>query len=180
MNKKLGVNIIHKVRRLEAGMTRVVERAAREWSRSGADEPLEVAQAVVDAVFERLEPAPRGRYVFPYNRVHVTIAASSRDVKARFAAVFESEPTLQDRINARLQEAACDPSGVQLVVTYAPRPAPDWVRPEFHVDFTRGAPAPVAEPASAKASAGKAEKAAPAKKSAAKAADKPKKAAKKK
>ena len=138
-------------------MTRVVERAAREWSRSGADEPLEIAQAVVDAVFERLEPAPRGRYVFPYNRVHVTIAASSRDVKARFAAVFESEPTLQDRINARLQEAGCDPSGVQLVVTYAPRPAPDWVRPEFHVDFTRGAPVAAAEPAFAKAPAGKPE-----------------------
>jgi hypothetical protein len=61
------MNILHKVRRLEAGMTRVVERAAREWSRSGGDEPLEIAQAIVDHVGTRLEPAARGRYVFPFN-----------------------------------------------------------------------------------------------------------------
>ena len=90
-------------------MTRAVERAAREWSRSGAHEPLEIAQAIVDTVAERLEPAARGRYVFPFNRIHVTIAASSRDDRARFAAVFESEPTLQQRIAARLRDAGCDP-----------------------------------------------------------------------
>ena len=55
------MNIIHKVKRLEAGMTRAVERAAREWSRSGEREPLEIVEAIVEAVSERLEPAARGR-----------------------------------------------------------------------------------------------------------------------
>ena len=80
------MNILQKVKRLEAGMTRAVERAAREWSQSGAREPLEIGQAIVDAVGERLEPAARGRYVFPFNRIHVTIAAS-RDARARFQAL---------------------------------------------------------------------------------------------
>ena len=141
------MNILHTVRRLEAGMTRAVERAAREWSRSGAHEPLEIAQAIVDTVAERLEPAARGRYVFPYNRIHVTVAAQSRDDRARVAAVFDSEPRLQDRIAARLREAGCDPGSLQFVVTYVPRPAGEWLRPEFHVDFTRGAPAPAPAPA---------------------------------
>jgi len=42
------MNLLHKVRRLEADMTRAVERAAERWSRSGAREPLEIAQAIVD------------------------------------------------------------------------------------------------------------------------------------
>jgi hypothetical protein len=134
------MNILQKVKRLEAGMTRAVERAAREWSQSGAREPLEIAQAIVDAVGERLEPAARGRYVFPFNRIHVTIAAS-RDARARFQAVFESEPTLQERITTRLREAGCNPASVQSVVSYAARPSPDWQTPEFHIDFTRGAAA---------------------------------------
>src|SRR5688572_9506029 len=137
------MNILQKVKRLEAGMTRAVERAAREWSQSGAREPLEIGQAIVDAVGERLEPAARGRYVFPFNRIHVTIAAS-RDARARFQAVFESEPTLQERIVARLRDAGCSPASVQCAVTYVARPSPGWQTPEFHLECTRGAAAPVA------------------------------------
>jgi hypothetical protein len=150
------MNILQKVKRLEAGMTRAVERAAREWSQSGAREPLEIAQGIVDSVGEHLEPAARGRYVFPFNRIHVTIAAS-REARARFQAVFESEPTLQERIATRLRDAGCNPALVQSVVTYAPRPSPGWQTPEFHVEFTRGSAVPasaaVAEPEPAPAPA---------------------------
>ena len=148
----MSMNILHKVRRLEAGMTRAVERAAREWSRSGAHEPLEIAQAIVDAIGARLEPAARGRYVFPFNRIHVSIAAASKDDRARFAAVLESEPTLTDRITARLRDAGCDTGSLQIAVGFVPRPAADWNSSEFHIDFTRGAPA-VAAPAPVPAAA---------------------------
>ena len=141
------MNILHKVRRIEAGMTRAVERAAREWSRSGAHEPLEIAQAIVDAVGARLEPAARGRYVFPFNRIHVSIAAASKDDRARFAAVLESEPTLTERITARLRDAGCDTGSLQIAVGYVPRPGADWTTSEFHIDFTRGAPAMAPAPA---------------------------------
>jgi hypothetical protein len=143
----MSMNILHKVRRLEAGMTRAVERAAREWSRSGAHEPLEIAQAIVDAVGARLEPAARGRYVFPFNRIHVSIAAASKDDRARFAAVLESEPTLTERIVARLRDAGCETGSLQVAVGYVPRPGADWNSSEFHVDFTRGAASTVAPPA---------------------------------
>ena len=150
----MSMNILHKVRRLEAGMTRAVERAAREWSRSGAHEPLEIAQAIVDAIGARLEPAARGRYVFPFNRIHVSIAAASKDDRARFAAVLESEPTLTDRITARLRDAGCDTGSLQTTVGYVPRPGADWNSTEFHIDFTRGVPtvaAPAPVPAAAPA-----------------------------
>ena len=120
------MSLLHKVRRFEADLTRAVEQKARAWSKSGAREPLEVAQAIVDAVAERLEPAARGRYVFPYNRLHVSIVAASKDERARFAAVLESEPSLRDRVNLRLREAGCDPGRLQIVVAYVPRPSPTW------------------------------------------------------
>ena len=139
------MSLLHKVRRFEADLTRAVEQKARAWSKSGAREPLEVAQAIVDAVAERLEPAARGRYVFPYNRLHVSIVAASKDERARFAAVLESEPSLRDRVGLRLREAGCDPGGLQIVVAYVPRPSPTWQSLEYHVDFARVASAPATE-----------------------------------
>ena len=141
------MSILHKVRRIEAGLTRAVERTAREWARPGEREPLEIAQAIVDAVGERLEPASRGRYVFPYNRIHVSIVAPTRDDRARCAAVFESEPTLRDRIHARVSDAGCDASALQVVVSYVPRTSPSWSTREYHVDFARVAAAPEPAPA---------------------------------
>jgi hypothetical protein len=76
----------------------------------------------------------------------VTIAAS-RDARARFQAVLESEPTLHERIAARLRDAGCNPASVQSVVAYAARPSPDWLAPEFHIEYTRGAAAPAPSPA---------------------------------
>jgi hypothetical protein len=146
------MNILHKVRRFESDLTRTVERKAREWSKSGAREPLEIAQAIVDSIAERLEPAPRGRYVFPFNRLHVSIVAASRDDRARFAAVLDSEPTLRERITARLRDAGCETSGLQVVISYVPRPGSAWSTPEYHVDVGRvaqthtAAPAPVPAP----------------------------------
>lgn len=144
------MSLLHKVRRFEADLTRAVERRARDWAKSGAREPLEIAQAIVDSVAERLEPAARGRYVFPYNRLHVSIVAVSRDDRARFAAVLDSEPTLRDRILARVGDADGDKTGVQIVVSYVARPSPGWPTLEYHVDFARVATAPVA-PAAAPA-----------------------------
>ncbi len=144
------MSILHKVRRIEAGLTRAVERRARDWARSGAQEPIEIAQASVDTVAERLEPAARGRYVFPYNRLHVSIVAASRDDRARLAAVLDSEPSLRERILARLRDAECDTTGMQIVVSYVPRPSPAWQALEYHGDFARAAataaPAPVEAP----------------------------------
>lgn len=144
------MSILQKVRRIEADLTRAVERTAREWAKSGAREPIEIAQAIVDSVAERLEPAPRGRYVFPYNRVQVSVVAPTRDDRARCAAVLESEPTLRERIHARVRDAGCDTTGLHIVISYVPRTSPSWSTREYHVDFARVASA-AAEPVPAPA-----------------------------
>jgi pSer/pThr/pTyr-binding forkhead associated (FHA) protein len=140
------MDILSKARKVESKLARTLDRALQQWAKSGPLEPLETLHAVVEAVEARLEPVGRGRYVFPFNKVKVSIAAGTRDIRARFAAVLEGDGQLQERITNRLRDAGCDPAPLQLSVSYAARPGSDWPRPEFHVEFER---VTAAEPPSA-------------------------------
>jgi FHA domain len=143
------VNILNKARKLESKLAQTFDRAAQQWAKSGPREPLEVLHAILDAVEERLEPTGRGKTVFPFNRITISIAASSRDSRARFAAVFDSDPTLQDRVTQRLRDAGCDLPDLQIETTYVRRAASHWMKPEFHIEFNR---ASTTEPISKRAS----------------------------
>jgi hypothetical protein len=76
------MDILSKARKVESTLARTLDRAFQQWSKSGPLEPLETLHAVVDAVEARLEPVGRGRYVFPFNKVKVSIAAGSREAAA--------------------------------------------------------------------------------------------------
>jgi hypothetical protein len=144
------MDILAKAQQLESKLTRTVDRAAQQWSKSGPRRPLEVLHGILEAVDERIEPAGRGRHVFPFNKIKVSIAAVSTDARARFSGVLDGTPTLQDRITARLRDAGCDVTSVQVKLAYVTHADPAWTCPEFHVDFMRGAlqdpPAPPPEP----------------------------------
>jgi hypothetical protein len=131
------MDILSKARKVESKLARAMDRAFQQWTKSGPLEPLETLHGIVEAVEARLEPTGRGKYVLPYNKIKVSIAAGSRDVRARFAAVIESDRQLQERIADRLRKAGCDPAGLQVTVSYAARRGTDWARPEFHVEFDR-------------------------------------------
>jgi hypothetical protein len=118
-------------------LARPVDRGAQLWSWSGPGGPLEVLHAVLDAVEERLEPAGRGTHVFPFNTIKLSVMAASKEERARFAGVLDSEPTLQDRVCRHLRALGCDASRLQVRVVYATRPDPTWSSPEFHIDFGR-------------------------------------------
>ncbi len=104
------MDILSKARKVESTLARALDRALQQWSKSGPLEPLETLHAIVEAVEARLEPAGRGTYVFPFNKVKVSIAAGSRDTRARFAAVLEGDRQLQERIIDRLRDAGCEPT----------------------------------------------------------------------
>lgn len=131
------MDILRKARKVESTLTRTLDRAFQQWTKSAPLEPLETLHAIVDNVEERLEPAGRGRHVFPFNRIKVSILAGSRDIRARYAAVLESDGQLQERIANRLSDARCEPADLQVSVSYVARPGADWTRPEFHVAFDR-------------------------------------------
>src|SRR6185436_3259230 len=145
------MDILGKARKLESTLARHFDRAAQQWSKTGPRGPLEVLHGILHAVDERVEPAGRGTHVFPFNRIKVSIVAATRDTRARFASVIDSDPSLQKRIATRLRERGCDATGVLVRISYVPQAESGWESPEYHVDFSQGAPAevPAAEPAQA-------------------------------
>jgi hypothetical protein len=131
------MDILQKARKLESTLARSLDRAAQGWAKSGPREPLEILHAVVDAIEERLEPAGRGKQVFPFNRIKVSVVADSRDARARVAAVLDENPLLQARVAKRLRDAGCDPTDVRVTTAYVARPESHWTRPDFHIVFDR-------------------------------------------
>jgi pSer/pThr/pTyr-binding forkhead associated (FHA) protein len=140
------MDILAKAKKLESTLTRTFDRAAQQWSQSGPRGPLEVLHAILEAVDERVEPAGRGRRVFPFNRIKVTVVAPTRDARARLASVLDGGPTLRDRIVNRLRAARCDSTGLSVRLAYVAQPEEGWTTPEFHIDFGQGTPADPAPP----------------------------------
>jgi hypothetical protein len=145
------MDILSKARKLESKLAHTIDRAAQQWSKSGPRGPLEVLHGILEAVDERVEPAGRGTHVFPFNKIKVTVVASSQDARTRFAGVLDGGPTLQQRITQRLRAAGCEVVPLQVRIGYVAQSDPAWTCPEFHVDFSRGTvqELPPPEPASA-------------------------------
>lgn len=66
--------------------------------------PLELLQATLDELERKIQPAGRGRRIFPYDRVLVRIAQPGADPVA-IGAVFQQ---LETRLRDRLQELKCE------------------------------------------------------------------------
>jgi hypothetical protein len=102
--------------------------------------------AVVDAVEHEVQPAGRGTHVFPFNRLKLAVVAPSSGARARLEAVFEGEPSLQDRIVDRLRAAGCEIAGLSVKTTYVPHVEPEWSNPDFQIEFLRVSKAAQATP----------------------------------
>ena len=66
---------------------------------------------VLEAVEERIEPAGRGKHVFPFNTIKVTIVAVSPDARARFSGVLDGSP----RCRSASHEACATPAATSRV-----------------------------------------------------------------
>jgi hypothetical protein len=142
------VDILGKARKIESRIARTVDRAAQHVLKSDGREPLELMHGLVDAIEEEVQPAGRDTRVFPFNRIKVSVVAPTREARARLEAVFDGEPSLQERIVERLESAGCDVSGLVVKLVYVGEAKPDWTAREYHVDFDRvAAAAPAPQPA---------------------------------
>jgi hypothetical protein len=131
------MNIFGHLRRLESRLANTVDGAAQRVTPPRSREPLEILHAIVECVEKRIEPAGRGKYVFPFNRIGIQIAGGSREQRARFEAVIESEPSLEARITDRLQMSGCRLTGLSIELTYVDKPESAWTDSDFYVEFDR-------------------------------------------
>ncbi len=145
------MDLLRKARDLEARITSKFDRSAGDFVQSGAREPLEIVHAIVEAVLEQIQSSGRGRRVFPFNAIAVTILATSRDARARFEAVVADGPPLRDRVAARLRSAGCEVDDLDVAVQFDGKPRRGWTSADFHLEFSREAKEPKPEPAPAKA-----------------------------
>src|SRR6185295_16537415 len=147
------MDLLDKARKLESTIARKLDDAARELMGSSAVEPIEIVNLIVEAVEHEVQPSGRGRRVFPFNRIAVTIVATSREARARLEAIADGKPPLRERIVDRLAAARCDVEGVVVEIAYVARPQKAWPHPDFHLEFHReprpDGRAPVAQPADA-------------------------------
>jgi hypothetical protein len=107
--------------------------------------PLEVREAILDAIESRVEPAGGGRRVVSFNRVVVTIVPSSREHRALLEAALADLPAA---VNLRLAELRCEvPSAFAVRVDYAKRPKAGRPSDEWlDIDFTRAIDAEASSP----------------------------------
>jgi len=138
------MDILGKARRLESRITATLDKAAKEFVQSGEREPLEIVHAILDIVDREIQPGGRGRRIFPFNRIDISVLASSREARGRLEAVLGGETPLTARIVERLQSAGCSVSDLAVSIEYVGRVQKGWRAREFDVTFTRiAAPDPV-------------------------------------
>jgi hypothetical protein len=135
------MDILEKARKLESAIAQKLDHAARRVMQSGAREPLEIKHAIVDTVAKEVVPAGRGKRLFPFNAIKVSVVAPTPDLRARFDAVFDADPSLHERIVERLRAAGIEPSRLIVKAVHVSQPEPHWTNREFHVSFTRVLPA---------------------------------------
>jgi len=95
------------------------ERAPRE--------PLEIRQAVLDAIADLPRPTGRGRRVMPFDRVDVEILAATADVRREFEAVLDRDGGFDATVRTDLAASGCDlPRGFTIAVQYRRKPPAGW------------------------------------------------------
>lgn len=125
-------------RTLESRLTRAFEQAAETVSGVNASRPpLEIVDMAVDAIAAQVQPAGRGRYAFPFNKVTVTFVAATPEDQVRFEAICAGPPSIEDRVQRRLASAGCDDSEGQVFVEFTAEPGPAWKRQEFDLALAR-------------------------------------------
>jgi hypothetical protein len=142
MNKRLA-GLMAKAQRLESTIAAGIEGAARRASGTPAREPLDIVHAIVEATAADVQPAGRGRQVFPFNQVRVAVVATTPRARTRLEVAFDGPPSLQQRIVSHLEAAGCSVPVLNVRVSFVPRPGPDWSEPDFNLTCARvAAPAP--------------------------------------
>ncbi len=139
------MDFLGRARRLESTIARRFDRAAREAVGAVAREPLEIVHLVVEAVEHEIQPGGRGKRVFPFNSITLSVLAPSREERARFEAVLAGELPLRDRIVEHLRSKSCAIDDLTLNVAYVAKAAKDWRHPQFTFAFARVARAPAKE-----------------------------------
>jgi len=132
--------IFNGARAIESRLATAFEQAAHTVVRPEGTSPLIVLDEACEHIAGFVQPAGRGRYVFPFNSITITFAASGPQDAARFEAVCAGPPAVRERVMRRLASAGCNDADVDVAVAFAETGLSTWVRPDFDVALERVEP----------------------------------------
>ncbi len=132
---------------------KTIERGFRRWTErvfgaAQSDELLLVHRGILEEIEGKVQVVARGKRVFPYSRLVVTLASQDADRRAVYQTAFAEGGRLEKDIRETLEAAACElPRGFTVEV----RTGEEGGKP-FAIAYALNAPAaaaPEAKPAEA-------------------------------
>lgn len=125
-------------RGLEARLADAFESRAKKAANVTPSQPFELVELAAEELGNHVHLAGRGRYTLPYNSVTFTFAASSPEQEARFRAICDGPPSIQDRVVKRLVAAGCDvkPDDIDVHVVFVSAADESWTRP-YHLALAK-------------------------------------------
>jgi hypothetical protein len=133
--------------RLFTGIEKTIERGFRKWTErvfgpAQSNDLLLVHHAILEEIESQVQTVARGRRVFPFSRVVVTLASGDAARRALYQAAFAEEGRLEADIRQALTAAECEtPRGLSVEV----KAVPEGEQP-FHIEYGMAAPEPAAIP----------------------------------
>jgi len=98
--------------RLFSEIEKTIERGFRKWTEhvfgaAHSDELLLVHRAILEEIETKVQTASRGKRIFPYSLVTVTLISADADRRALYAAAFGDEARLANDVRQALEGAGC-------------------------------------------------------------------------
>jgi FHA domain len=98
--------------RLFTDIEKTIERGFRKWTEhvfgaAQSDELLLVHRAILEEIETRVQTAGRGKRVFPYSLLTVTLVSADADRRALYQAAFGAEARLETDVRQALEGAGC-------------------------------------------------------------------------
>ena len=99
--------------RLFSDIEKTIERGFRKWTErvfgpAQSDELLLVHRAILEEVESKVQIVARGKRLFPYSLLTVTLASPDADRRALYQAAFAEAGRLEADIREALEGAGCD------------------------------------------------------------------------
>ncbi len=129
------MKILDKAVALEKALLRRIERR-----KDIARHPLEIYRAILDDIEDATEPGGRGKRIFPYTHITVSVGTSGPHQRATAEAVFTEPPSIEDRVRERLRDRGCHVAGpLAVTVKFVDATDEAWAEREYRIDYRRRA-----------------------------------------
>jgi hypothetical protein len=134
---------------LFADFEKSIERGFRKWTErvlgpAEANELMLVHRAILEQISGRVETLARGKRIFPYGRVIVTLCPADADRRASWQAAFSGGARLETDVRELLQAAGCELSQYLSIEVRAAEPQPADSGQPFRIEFLAEAVMPSA------------------------------------